>query len=62
MNMNMLDLMNKLTQLQAADLTEAKAETTHKGGTKTTDDKGTTHKGRYGNEYQGDSDDKSVIQ
>ena len=58
MNMNMLDLMNKLTQLQAADLTEAKAETTHKGGTKTTDDKGTTHKGRYGNEYQGDSDDE----
>jgi hypothetical protein len=58
MNMNMLDLMNKLTQLQAADLTEAKAETTHKGGTKTVDDKVTTHKGRYGNEYQGDSDDE----
>ena len=64
MKQNMLDLMGKLSQLQNADkksLTESKAEvsTTHKGGTKSSTAGVTSHQGRYGNEYQGDSDDEA---
>lgn len=32
---------------------------THKGGVKTTDDKGVKHQGKYGNEYQGDDEDEA---
>ena len=46
--MNILDMMNKITEL-SKPIVEAKEEkTTHKGGTTTTDEKGTKHKGKYG--------------
>ena len=32
---------------------------THKGGVKTTDEKGTKHQGKYGNEYQGDDEEEA---
>ena len=55
--MNILDMMNKITEL-SKPIVEAKEETTtHKGGTTTTDEKGTKHKGKYGTDYQGDEDD-----
>ena len=55
--MNILDMMNKITEL-SKPIVEAKEEkTTHKGGTATTDEKGTKHKGKYGTDYQGDEDD-----
>lgn len=50
-------MMNKLTAL-SQPLTESETATTHKGGTTTTDEKGTVHKGKYGNDYQGDEDDE----
>ena len=49
-------MMNKLTAL-SQPIVEAKEEkTTHKGGTATTDEKGTKHKGKYGTAFQGDED------
>ena len=58
--MNILDMMNKLTAL-SQPLNESKdTEKTHKGGTTTTDEKGTVHKGKYGTEYQGDEDDEEL--
>ena len=55
--MNILDMMNKITEL-SKPIVEAKEEkTTHKGGTATTDEKGTKHKGKYGTDFQGDEDD-----
>lgn len=58
--MNILDMMNKLAAL-SEPVNESKDETfTHKGGVKATDEKGVTHKGKYGSEYQGDSDDEEL--
>lgn len=59
--------MSKLTELSEAkstdnDFTKKPAaptkgtSTTHKGGTKTVDEKGTKHKGKYGTEFQGDDE------
>lgn len=55
--MNILDLMNKMTEL-SQPLLESESEVTHKGGVKTTDDSGVKHKGKYGNEYQGDDEEE----
>ena len=58
--MNILDMMNKLTAL-SQPIVEAKEEkTTHKGGTVTSDEKGSKHKGKYGTAFQGDEDDEKT--
>ena len=55
--MNILDMMNKITELSKPIVETKEEKTTHKGGTATTDEKGTKHKGKYGTDYQGDEDD-----
>lgn len=57
--MNILDMMNKLAAL-SHPINEAESKTTHKGGVATSDEKGTVHKGKYGNDYQGDEDDEDA--
>ena len=53
-------MMNKLTAL-SQPIVEAKEEkTTHKGGTVTSDEKGSKHKGKYGTAFQGDEDDEKT--
>ena len=55
--MNILDMMNKITELSKPIVETKEEKTTHKGGTTTTDEKGTKHKGKYGTDFQGDEDD-----
>jgi len=55
--MEMHDLLKKISDLSI--LEESKKEETHKGGTKSSDDGVTKHKGKYGTEYQGDEDDET---
>ena len=55
--MNILDMMNKITELSKPIVETKEEKTTHKGGTTTTDEKGIKHKGKYGTDFQGDEDD-----